>query len=48
VSAPPQFLLEVEEVAGLAKQLEAWRRDIYQPLAIEVSGTQTFLVLTGL
>lgn len=30
------FLLEVEEVAGLAKQLEAWRRDIYQPLVIEV------------
>jgi hypothetical protein len=31
-----QFLLEVDEVAGLAKQLEAWRRDIYQPLVIEV------------
>jgi len=31
-----QFLLEVDEVAGLAQQLEAWRRDIYQPLVIEV------------
>lgn len=33
----PQFQLEVEEVPGLAKQLETWRRDMHQPLVVEVS-----------
>ncbi|GBF96972.1 hypothetical protein Rsub_09769 [Raphidocelis subcapitata] len=33
------FLLEVDEVPGLAKQLEAWRRDITQALVIEVYAT---------
>lgn len=31
-----QFLLEIEELAGLSALLEPWRRDIYAPLVIEV------------
>ena len=31
-----QFLLQVEEVAGLTKQLYQWRRDPARPLVIEV------------
>jgi hypothetical protein len=38
---PGQFLLDVDEVLGLAKQLEAWRRDIYAPLVIEASPART-------
>ncbi|KAF6256683.1 autophagy-related protein 13-domain-containing protein [Scenedesmus sp. NREL 46B-D3] len=30
------FLLEVEELAGLAARLEPWRRDVFTPLVIEV------------
>jgi hypothetical protein len=30
-----QFLLEIEELAGLTQQLEPWRRDVYAPLIIE-------------
>lgn len=35
-----QFLLEVEELAGLTAQLEPWRRDVFTPLVIEVGGQQ--------
>jgi hypothetical protein len=31
-----QFLLEVEELAGLTAHLEPWRRDVFTPLVIEV------------
>lgn len=31
-----QFLLEIEELAGLTQHLEPWRRDVYAPLIIEV------------
>lgn len=31
-----QFMLEVEERAGLSARLEPWRRDVYAPLVIEV------------
>lgn len=31
-----QFLLEVEELAGLTQRLEPWRRDVFAPLIIEV------------
>jgi len=32
-----QFLLEVEELAGLSQRLEPWRRDVYAPLVLEVN-----------
>lgn len=31
-----QFLLEIDELAGLSQRLEPWRRDVYAPLIIEV------------
>jgi hypothetical protein len=40
VVARLQYLLEVEELAGLTAQLEPWRRDVFTPLVIEVGGQQ--------
>jgi hypothetical protein len=31
-----QFLLEIDELAGLSQRLEPWRQDVYAPLIIEV------------